>query len=217
MDAAPNGVGPHKAVGKMEGSTSSVGVGGGSIAGLDALRSFGSAALSQLTSSVSTNASMSPQIESMREHATSIWAAARPWTEFCNTKKFIPASNLGEVQQRLLDNLQYFSANYILIFVGLSALGVLVHPMSFVCVLAVLAVYIYAFLQHPGSLKLGPIVLHLQAKRISFALFTFIVLYLTNAVAILGSWALFSIILSIVHAGARISVKEPDFETAVDV
>jgi PRA1 family protein 1 len=184
---------------------------------LEAVRAFGSTLLHSAISSISSSQSVAPQVESVRAHATSVWASARPWTEFFHSKKFIPATSLGEVQQRLLDNLQHFSSNYILIFIGLSTLGVVVHPMSFVCLLACVGLYVFMFLQNPGSVRIGPLSLTVQTKRFAFGAAAFFILYLTNAVAILGSWALFSVILSLVHAGARVSVKEPDFESAVEV
>lgn len=199
-------------LGKSEGSTT--GMGGGST--FDMLRSIGSAALLNAMSAARSTP-VGPQMDSVRDQATSIWSSARPWSEFLNTKKIVPASNASEIQQRLLDNLQYFSSNYILIFVALSAMGVLVHPMSFVCVLVLLGLYVYMFLQHPASVTIGPVVLPPQPKRIAFGIASVLCLYITDAVTILGSWALFSIIISIVHAGARVSVQEPDFETAVEV
>jgi ribose/xylose/arabinose/galactoside ABC-type transport system permease subunit len=101
----------------------------------------------------------------------------------------------------------------VIIFVALSALGVLVHPLSFVCVLAVLGVYMYLFLQNPTNLRLGPFLLTVRTKRAVFGLTTGLFLWMTSALSILGTWAFFSAAISIVHAGARISVKEPDFES----
>jgi hypothetical protein len=190
---------------------------GATTAALEAVRAAGSSLLLGAISSLSSSQSVSPQVEAVRAHATSVWASARPWTEFFMSKKFVPATSAGEIRQRLMDNLQYFASNYILIFIGLSTLGVVVHPMSFVCLLACIGLYVFLFLQNPGPVRLGPISLTMQTKRIAFGALSFVILYITNAVAILGSWALFSVILSLVHAGARVSVKEPDFETAVDV
>lgn len=76
--------------------------------------------------------------------------------------------------------------------------------------------YVVLFMQGGGSFKLGPVVLNQQAKIVVFVILAAGLLYLTNAIAILGSWAAFSVILSMAHAGARISAKEPDFETPAD-
>lgn len=115
-----------------------------------------------------------------------------------------------------MDNLPYFFPNYLLIFAGLAALGVLVHPLSFVALALLLAGYVALFLQRPGPLRLGPLVLKENVKVAAYAGVALVLLYVTDAVGILGSWAAFSMVLSLAHAGARVSVKEPDFETPAD-
>jgi hypothetical protein len=184
---------------------------------LDALRSLSANVLSSALASLASNASLAPQVDLVRGHATTIWSSARPWGDMLNAKKFVPATSFVELQERLQANLQYFASNYVLIFCGLSALGVLVHPMSFVCVLIIVALYHVCIMQNAGTFNFGPLALKPQAKKVVFAVATVFLLWLTNAVSILGTWAMFSILLSIVHAGARVSVGEADFESPVPV
>lgn len=216
MDPAPgNGAPPPLASRAETGSTSSLGRGN---AALESLRAFGSAALATVLSASSgggAGAGGGPELETLRTHATGVWASARSWSDFFNGKKFTPAEGLDELRVRLVDNLQYFTSNYVIVFVALSALGVIVHPMSFVCVLSVLALYVYMFMHNPGPLRVGPLVLSQQAKRVAFGSITALFLYVTNALSILGTWAFFSGAIALVHAGARVSVKEPDFTSDV--
>lgn len=216
MDApGANGAAPPLATRAEAGSTSSLGRG----AALDSLRALGGAALASVLSASGGGGAAAgggaPELETLRTHATGVWASARSWADFFNGKKFTPAAGVDELRTRLVDNLQFFASNYVIVFVALSALGVIVHPMSFVCVLAVLALYVYMFLQNPGVLRAGPLVLSQQAKRVAFGSVTALFLYLTNALNILGTWAFFSCAIALVHAGARISVKEPDFTSDV--
>lgn len=189
----------------------------GGLSAVDSLRSLGAAALSGALASLGSRgaSAAAPQMEDLKTHATSIWAAARPWADFFNTKKFVPAQALDEVRTRLVDNLHFFSSNYVIIFCALSALGVIVHPMSVVCVVLCLACYAYLFLQNPGAVRIGPVQLTVQTKKVFFGVFTAAFLYITSALSILGTWAFFSAAISIVHAAARVSVKEPDFESEV--
>lgn len=115
-----------------------------------------------------------------------------------------------------MDNLTYFSSNYLLCFLILSTLSILIHPLSFLCILILVALYVFMFLQNPDNLKVGPIRLTSNTKRFAFVGIAFILLYLTNAIGILGSWALFGVILSLIHAACRVSAKEPDFESPVN-
>jgi hypothetical protein len=195
---------------KSDGATPSFG-------GIETLRSLGSQALSNALSSVASNTSLAPQVDQLRGHATSIWTSTRPWADMLNAKKIKPATTLIELQERLQANLSHFAPNYIIMFVCLSALGILVHPMSFICVLIIIAMYHLCIMQNAGTFTLGPVSLRPQGKKVAFAVATVIFLWITDAIAILGSWAMFSIILSIVHAGARVSVSEADFESPVPV
>lgn len=217
MEPAPaNGNAPKLVLKSDTGSTSSIG--GGSVAGLESLRALGSAALSSVLSAASNGgggAESVPQMDTLRTHASSVWTRARSWSDFFSAKKFTPAQGADELRQRLVDNLQYFASNYVILFVALSALGVIVHPMSFVCVLAVLAMYVYKFLHNPGAVRIGPVALSVQAKRVMFAVVTALIMYVTSALNILGTWAFFSGAIALVHAGARVSVKEPDFTSEV--
>lgn len=94
--------------------------------------------------------------------------------------------------------------------------SVLVHPLSFLCVIMLVGLYVYMFLQNQDTLKLGPVKLAQNAKKVLFAVIAFCLLYLTNAIGIIGSWALFGIFLSLIHAGCRVSAKEPDFDSPVN-
>lgn len=209
MESMSNGSVPGIAS-KVEGSTAST----SSVAGLESLRAIGSSALASAISSVGGGGSASaPQIDSLRQQASAVWSSARSWNEFCNTKKFTPAANLDEVRQRIMENGPYFAANYVIIFVAFSALGILVHPMSFVCVLIVLGLYFWMFMATSGPVRMGPINLSVQGKRIAFGVSTVFFLWLTNAFVILSSWFFFSLGVAVVHAGGRISVNEADFDS----
>lgn len=154
--------------------------------------------------------------ENAKVHISALWTSTKPWNEFFNTKKFVPPSSPRELQERLLDNLTYFSPNYILCFIILSTASVLVHPLSFLCVVAIAGMYIYMFLQNQDSLKVGPVKMSKNVKTGVFGGISFILLYLTNAIGIIVSWALFGIFLSLLHAGCRVSAKEPDFDSPVN-
>lgn len=158
---------------------------------------------------------LTPHTDAARNHFSALWRSAQPWTEFFNRKKFVPPTSATELRERLVDNLTHFSANYLICFFAVSIASVLVHPLSFLCVCLLLVLYVIFFLQNPEQLKVGPLSIPANAKIVVFGAITALLLYLTNAVAILGSWALFSIILSLLHAGGRVSAKEPDFESPV--
>lgn len=160
--------------------------------------------------------SLAPTAEAARTHLTAAWGAARPWGEFFDRRKFVPPTGGGELRERLVDNLQYFTANYIVCFLMVSALSVLVHPFSFLAVLFVGGVYFWLFVTNTEGARLGPLAIPKGAKLPLFGVFALAILYLTNAVAALGSWALFAVLCSFAHAGARVSAKEPDFESPVE-
>lgn len=168
---------------------------------------------STLTSSVPA---LGPHTENAKLHVSALWTSAKPWSEFFNSKKFVTPANVTELQERLVDNLTHFSSNYLLCFLILSTASVLVHPLSFLCIVILAALYVYMFLQHHDVLKLGPVLLNANAKKATFALIALSLLYVTNAIRIIGSWALFAIILSLIHAACRVSAKEPDFDSPVN-
>ena len=168
---------------------------------------------SSVTSSVP---GLSPHTDAARTQVSALWGSAKPWAEFFDRRKFVPPANATELRERLMDNLTHFSANYLISFLVVSVLSVLVHPLSFVCVVLITGLYIVLFLQNQDDARLGPVAIPTKMKKPLFAVTSVVLLYLTNAVGIVGSWALFSIILSLLHAGGRVSVKEPDFESPVD-
>ena len=155
------------------------------------------------------------EAETARLQLATLWTSAKPWTQFFNTKKFIPPTS-SELRQRLVENIPYFFPNYVLIFIALSMIGVLVHPLSFVALFFIIIGYVYMFLQHPKSLKVGPVVLSESIKVVVFGVLCAGMLYLTNAIAIVGSWAAFSVVVSLAHAGARVSAEDPDFDTPAE-
>lgn len=181
----------------------------GSLASISSLTSFSTA----LSSSVPA---LAPQTENARLQVSALWTSAKPWSEFFNGKKFSPPSSASELQERLMDNLTYFSSNYILCFLVLSMASVLIHPLSFLCIVLLAGLYIYMFLQNQDVVTIGPLRLSSNMKKVVFAILSFILLYLTNAIGIIGSWALFGVIVSIIHAACRVSAKEPDFESPVN-
>lgn len=178
-------------------------------------RSLASLATFSTTLSKSVPALATPT-ENAKVHVSALWTSAKPWGEFFNGKKFVPPASPSELQERLMDNLTYFSPNYLLCFLVLSMASVLVHPLSFLCVVLLAALYVFMFLQSRDALKVGPVVLTSNAKKVVFAVVAFCLLYLTNAIGILGSWALFGMFLSLIHAGCRVSAKEPDFDSPVN-
>lgn len=189
--------------------------GGGAAMLARSLLSFANA--STVTKALSSSVpALAPQTEAARVHVSALWTSAKPWSEFFNGKKFVPPASPSELQERLMDNLTYFSPNYLLCFLVLSTASVLIHPLSFLCVLLLVALYVFMFLQNQDTLKVGPVQLSPSAKKAAFAAIAFALLYLTNAIGIIGSWALFGIFLSLIHAGCRVSAKEPDFESPVN-
>lgn len=186
---------------------------GASATPLDSLRSIGSAALATALTSLSTPSAS--DAADLKSHATSLWSSARPWADFFSSKKFVQPTGLDDLRARLVDNLAHFAANYVIIFCALSALGVIVHPLSVVCVGLCLGAYVFLFLHNPGSVRLGPVVLDARMKKAVFGVIAALFLWATAALSILGTWAFFSAGISVVHAGARVSVKEPDFESEV--
>lgn len=164
----------------------------------------------------SVPSSLAPHTETARVQISALWSSAKPWGEFFNGKKFVPPGSASELQERLMDNLSYFSANYVVCFLVLSAASVLIHPMSFVCIVLLVALYVYMFLQHTDAIALGAVTLSVKAKKGVFATTGLALVYATNAVGIIGSWALFAVFVSLIHAGCRVSVKEPDFDSPVN-
>lgn len=178
---------------------------------------FSLAKVSNVTSVISSSVpSLAPHSEAARLHVSTLWTSAKPWAEFFNGKKFVPPASPSELQERLMDNLTYFSPNYLLCFLVLSTTSVLIHPLSFLCVVLLVGLYVFMFLQHPDTLKVGPLQLSANPKMAMFAIIAFSLLYLTNAIGIIGSWALFGVFLSLLHAGCRVSAKEPDFDSPVN-
>lgn len=154
----------------------------------------------------------------MRVQAWSVWRSAKPWAEFGNTAKMNVPVSASEVQQRLSDNLTYFASNYALCFIALSCVGVLVHPVAFICIVGLAALYVALFMQQGMGVGMiaplrGP---HRHnARVVTFAGVTFATLYVTDAVGIIGSWMVLAGVMSVVHAACRVSAKEPDFESPV--
>lgn len=178
-------------------------------------RSF--ALLAPLSKALTTSVpALSTPTDNVRLQASALWTSAKPWAEFFDGKKLVPPASARELQERLVDNLTYFSPNYVLCFLAVSMASVLVHPLSFLCVLVLAAVYVVAFLQQPDAVRVGPVELSKAAKTALFGVLAFVLLYLTNAIGIIGSWALFGIFLSLLHAACRVSAKEPDFESPVN-
>lgn len=174
-------------------------------------------ALTSLTGVLTRAApALGPSAETARAHLMGAMGSARPWGEFLDRRKFIPPSNAGELRERLVDNLTYYSANYVLCFLLVSTLSILIHPLSFLAVVLVGALYIWLFLTNAEHVQLGPSNVPAKAKLPVFSLLAAFILYMSNAVAALGSWALFAVLFSFAHAGARISAKEPDFESPVE-
>eukprot|EP00737_Agarophyton_chilense_P002872 gb/GEZJ01003306.1/.p2 GENE.gb/GEZJ01003306.1/~~gb/GEZJ01003306.1/.p2 ORF type:complete len:209 (-),score=28.50 gb/GEZJ01003306.1/:1907-2533(-) len=174
------------------------------------------ASLSQLSSALSTSVpALAPHTENAKTHFSALWTSAKPWAEFFNGKKFVPPASAAELQERLVDNLTYFSSNYLLCFLILSTASVLIHPLSFLCIVLIVALYVFLFLHNADTVRIGPLQLTANSKKIAFAALSLLLLYVTNAIGIIGSWALFGVILSLIHAACRVSAKEPDFESPV--
>lgn len=153
----------------------------------------------------------------MRTQAFSIWRSTKPWAEFGNTSKMNMPVSASEVQQRLSDNLTYFASNYALCFITLSCFGVLVHPVAFFCIVALAALYFALFMQQPQGMMIAPLrgPHRHNARVMTFVGVTFVTLYVTDAVGIIGSWMVLAGVMSVAHAMCRVSAKEPDFESPV--
>lgn len=210
--AAGSGTSSAMATAAVPTQSASAPAGGGAAAFARSLASLASIS-SALSSSVPA---LAAPTENAKVQVSALWTSAKPWGEFFNGKKFVPPAALSELQERLMDNLTYFSPNYLLCFLVLSMTSVLIHPLSFLCVIVLAGLYVYMFLQNHETLKLGPVKLSQNAKKVLFAVIAFCLLYLTNAIGIIGSWALFGIFLAILHAGCRVSAKEPDFDSPVN-
>lgn len=148
-----------------------------------------------------------------------LWTSCKPWKEFMDGKRMRTPTSGTEVQERLVDNLSYFSNNYIICFILLSSISILIHPMSFLCILLLLMLYVFLFLNQADSNEISLAGLRVKGghkvKVGLYAVIAFVLLYLSDAVGVIGSWTLFGVLLSFVHAAFRISVKEPDFECPV--
>ncbi len=174
-------------------------------------------ALNALTAAVTRAApSLAPSADLARSQLSAAWGSAQPWGEFLDRRKFVPPTSASDLRERLVDNLTHFGANYVLCFLFVSAASILVHPFSFLAVLSVAALYVWLFLSNPDAVRLGPLNVPPKAKFPVFGFCALTILYLSNAVSALGSWALFAVLVSFAHAAARISAKEPDFESPVD-
>lgn len=183
---------------------------------LNMLRYISSLSSAATSLSKSVPSSLTPQAENARSQATALWRSAKPWVDFLDTKKMNAPSSTSELRERLTDNLTHFSSNYVLCFLVIAVLSVLIHPLSFLCVVMLAILYVFMFLQNTDSVQIGPIRLSGNFKLAAFALVSVVSLYLTNAIGVIGSWAVFSIILSFLHAGCRASAKEPDFDSPVN-
>lgn len=78
------------------------------------------------------------------------------------------------------------------------------------------ALYVFLFLQNAEFVSIGPLRLAANGRLALFAVVSFVLLYATNAIGIIGSWALFGVIVSLIHAACRTSAKEPDFDSPVN-
>lgn len=196
---------------KNEGSNTSKSM----LSGLDLLRTL-SSSLPALSSTLTKSApSLGAQAENAKLQASSVWRSAKPWGEFFDTKKMGVPETRNEFQERVSDNLVYFSNNYLVCFTILCCGSILIHPLSLVCIVILVGLYVYMFVHNPGVVQVGPLQLKSNGKLGLFGVVAFAVLYVTNAIGIIGSWALFGVIVSILHAACRKSVKEPDFESPV--
>lgn len=159
---------------------------------------------------------LTPHADAARGQLAQIWGSARPWSEFFDRRKLTPPSSAGELRERLVDNLTHFAANYLMCFCVVSVASILIHPLSFLGVAAIGVLYVWLFLTQPDAVALGPVVVPAKFKLPVFGVVAICLLWITNAISALGSWALFGVFLSFIHAGARVSAKEPDFESPVE-
>eukprot|EP00179_Madagascaria_erythrocladioides_P010316 CAMPEP_0198308474 /NCGR_PEP_ID=MMETSP1450-20131203/1114_1 /TAXON_ID=753684 ORGANISM="Madagascaria erythrocladiodes, Strain CCMP3234" /NCGR_SAMPLE_ID=MMETSP1450 /ASSEMBLY_ACC=CAM_ASM_001115 /LENGTH=210 /DNA_ID=CAMNT_0044011145 /DNA_START=102 /DNA_END=734 /DNA_ORIENTATION=- len=157
--------------------------------------------------------SLLPSSESARSALAAAWERSRPWSEFANTAQMAtPAA--ADVKDRVVENAKYYSFNYLFIVVVVTALNVLLHPLSFLGVIIILALYMYLFVANPEPLALGGLELDHRAKTAALAIFALLTLWLTGAGAAFVSLLFMLAALAGIHMAFRKAPNEVDFDTA---
>ncbi|GAB0496811.1 hypothetical protein MMPV_008132 [Pyropia vietnamensis] len=118
-------------------------------------------------SALSTVAALLPSSEAVRARLGSVWADARPWSEFFAASAFSSPSP-GEVAERLTENGRTYAMNYLTLLLVLGALTLLASPLSLLGGGAVAAAYWWLFVVHAGvKVRVGGVEWGKEAKAVA--------------------------------------------------
>ncbi|CAG4963339.1 unnamed protein product [Parnassius apollo] len=60
----------------------------------------------------------------------------RPWTQFVATEHFKPPASIPRLSRRFYRNIEYFQANYLMVFLGLFAYCLITSPLLLIAIVA---------------------------------------------------------------------------------
>ncbi|XP_041974112.1 prenylated Rab acceptor protein 1 isoform X2 [Aricia agestis] len=78
----------------------------------------------------------------------------RPWTQFVATENFKPPASLPRLTRRFYRNVEYFQANYLIVFLGLFAYCLITSPLLLIAMVASFFGY-RKLTSGPNTLKIG--------------------------------------------------------------
>lgn len=158
-------------------------------------------------------ASFVPSLDTLKERAGAVWSRSRPWGEFLNTTQ-MSKPELGDLMERMKENLEYYAFNYLVILLVLSAITVLTSPLAFLGGIFIFVAYMYLFVFNPEPVSVAGITLDNHVKAAAIMTFSLVVLWLTGAGATFTSLLVVVAVIALAHAALRRPPGEADFETA---
>lgn len=162
---------------------------------------------------VSRLASFVPSLETIKERMGTVWSRSRPWSEFANTAQ-MNKPHFSELFDRVKENIEYYSFNYLVILLCLSALTILTSPLAFLGGLFIVLAYVHLYFLNPEPITIAGISVDNNVKAVLIMIFSLVVLWLTGAGATFTTLVLVVAFISLTHAAIRRPQGEADFETA---
>ncbi|KAJ0181302.1 hypothetical protein K1T71_003387 [Dendrolimus kikuchii] len=83
-----------------------------------------------------------------------VLATRRPWTQFVATENFKAPPSIPRLTRRLYRNVEYFQANYLMVFLGLFAYCLITSPLLLIAMVASFFGY-RKLTSGPSTLKIG--------------------------------------------------------------
>lgn len=164
-------------------------------------------------SALSTVAALLPSSDAVRARLGSVWADARPWSEFFAASAFSTPSP-GAVAERLTENGRTYAMNYLSLLLVLGALTLLASPLSLLGGGAVAAAYWWLFVVHAGvKVRVGGVEWGKEAKAVAMFVGGGVVLWATGAGGTAVSLLVVGAVLGGAHAVMRKLPGEADFES----